>query len=71
MNDVNGEGYKDPTAEQAVRNVEKRETRYLPKELHKALKIMRDALSLIDYDIVDIRMRDRTDGKEYLWTEWK
>ena len=46
-------------------------SRFLPKQLHKALKIMRDALSLIDYDIVDIRMRDRTDGHEYLWSEWK
>ena len=63
----------DPTAEQAVANVMRdgKPSRFLPKQLNKALKIMRDALSLIDYDIVDIRMRDRTDGKEYLWTEWK
>ena len=63
----------DPTAEQAVANVMRdgKPSRFLPKQLNKALKIMRDALSLIDYDIVDIRMRDRTDGHEYLWSEWK
>ena len=70
---ANESGLPDPTAEQAVANVMRdgKPSRFLPKQLNKALKIMRDALSLIDYDIVDIRMRDRTDGKEYLWTEWK
>ena len=70
---ANISGLPDPTAEQAVANVMKegKASRFLPKQLHKALKIMRDALSLIDYDIVDIRMRDRADGHEYLWSEWK
>ena len=46
-------------------------SRFLPKQLHKALRTIRDMLSLIGYDVVDIRMRDRTDGREYLWSEWK
>jgi hypothetical protein len=46
-------------------------SRFLPKQLHKMLKSLREVLSLVGYDVVDIRMRDRTDGKEYLWTEWK
>ena len=46
-------------------------SRFLPKQLHKALKSLREVLSLVGYDVVDIRMRDRTDGHEYLWSEWK
>lgn len=70
---ANVSGLPDPTAEQAVANVmrESKATRYLPKQLHKALKILRDALSLIGYDITDIRMRDRETKQEYLWSEWK
>ena len=70
---ANISGLPDPTAEQAVANVMRdgKPSRFLPKQLHKALRTIRDMLSLIGYDVVDIRMRDRTDGKEYLWTEWK
>ena len=70
---ANVSGLPDPTAEQAVANVmrEGKATRYLPKQLHKALKILRDALSLIGYDITDIRMRDKETKQEYLWSEWK
>lgn len=70
---ANISGLPDPTAEQAVANVMKegKASRFLPKPMHKALRTIRDMLSLIGYDIVDIRMRDRADGKEYLWTEWK
>ena len=70
---ANISGLPDPTAEQAVANVmrEGKASRFLPKQLHKALKSLREVLSLIGYDIVDIRMRDRADGHEYLWSEWK
>ena len=70
---ANISGLPDPTAEQAVANVikESKASRFLPKQLHKALRTMRDMLSLVGYDVVDIRMRDRTDGREYLWSEWK
>ena len=70
---ANISGLPDPTAEQAVANVMKegKASRFLPKQLHKMLKSLREVLSLVGYDVVDIRMRDRADGKEYLWTEWK
>ena len=69
----NVSGLPDPTTEQAVANVmrEGKASRFLPKQLHKALKSLREVLSLVGYDVVDIRMRDRTDGHEYLWSEWK
>lgn len=69
----NVSGLPDPTAEQAVANVmrEGKASRFLPKQLHKMLKSLREVLSLVGYDVVDIRMRDRADGKEYLWSEWK
>jgi len=70
---MNHAGYSDPTAEQAAANVMKegKPSRFLPKQLHKMLKSLREVLSLVGYDVVDIRMRDRTDGHEYLWSEWK
>ncbi len=70
---ANVSGLPDPTAETAVANVMKegKASRFLPKQLHKVLRSLRDVLSLVGYDIVDIRMRDKADGKEYLWTEWK
>lgn len=70
---ANISGLPDPTAEQAVANVMKegKASRFLPKQLHKMLKSLREVLSLVGYDVVDIRMRDRADGHEYLWSEWK
>ena len=70
---ANVSGLPDPTAEQAVTNVmrEGKASRFLPKQLHKMLKSLREVLSLVGYDVVDIRMRDRADGHEYLWSEWK
>ena len=49
---ANISGLPDPTAEQAVANVikESKASRFLPKQLHKALRTMRDMLSLVGYD---------------------
>lgn len=71
---TNPAGYRDPTAEKAIANVtrdEKKTTRYLPKNLHKALRAVREMFSLVGYDIVSIKIRDRENDKCYLWDEWK
>lgn len=74
----NVSGLPDPTAETAVANVMReakksrdKATRFLPKELHKGLKVMRDLCNLLGYDMTDVRFRSREDGKEFAWTEWK
>lgn len=68
----NASGLPDPTAEQAIANVsrKKKASRYLPKELHKGLRSMRELCGLFGYDITEIRFRSQEDGKEYLWSEW-
>ena len=67
---MNGEGYKDPTAEQAVRNVEKRETRYLPKELHKLIAECRGIFEEHGYELVTVRTTDKSEGSRYRWDRW-
>lgn len=64
----NPSGLPDPTAERAVANVtrKEKETRYLPKDLHKALKTCRSILELFGYEITEVHMRD-TYGRKYLW----
>jgi hypothetical protein len=68
----NASGLPDPTAEQAIANVSKKTkaSRYLPKELHKGLRALRELCGLFGYDITEIRFGSREDGKEYLWSEW-
>lgn len=44
---MNGEGYRDPTADRAIRNAT-----HLPRQI---------------WSVVEIRMRDRTTGKEHKW----
>lgn len=70
---MNYAGYNDPTAEKAIANVtrESKATRYLPKQLNKALRAFREVFSLIGYEIVSIKIKDRESGKEYLWDAWK
>lgn len=64
----NMSGLPDPTAERAVANVtrKKKETRYLPKELHKAFRVCKSILELFGYEFTEVRFKDR-DGKKYLW----
>lgn len=61
----NPSGLPDPTAEQAIRNVDK-STRYLPKDLHKAFRVCKNILELFGYEFTEVRFKDR-DGKKYLW----
>lgn len=61
----NPSGLPDPTAERAIRNVDKA-TRYLPKDLHKAFRVCKGVLELFGYEFTEVRFKDR-DGKKYLW----
>ena len=73
----NSSGYSDPTAEKAIAHVmreqerEGKPSRFLPKHIHRALKAVRDVLSLVGIEVVDITLKDRESGKEYVWTLWE
>jgi len=51
---MNGEGYRDPTADRAIRNAT-----HLPRQIW--------SVDVSHLELVEIRMRDRTTGKEHKW----
>ena len=58
---MNGEGYKDPTADEAVEHADR-----TPEPVMKVVRMLRDIAGLAGYDIVGrIHLRDRETGKEY------
>ena len=59
---MNGEGYRDPTADRAIRNAGR-----LPRPIWNVVKAVREVLNVSHLELVEIRMRDRTTGREHKW----
>ncbi|MDB6473016.1 hypothetical protein PMN51_04720, partial [Blautia wexlerae] len=59
---MNGEGYRDPTADRAIRNAGR-----LPRPIWNVVKAVQEVLNVSHLELVEIRMRDRTTGKEHTW----
>lgn len=59
---MNGEGYRDPTADRVIRNAGR-----LPRPIWNVVKAVREVLNVSHLELVEIRMRDRTTGREHTW----
>ena len=59
---MNGEGDRDPTADRAIRNAGR-----LPKPIWNVVKAVRKVLNVSHLELVEIRIRDRTTGREHKW----
>lgn len=59
---MNSEGYRDPTADMAIRNVTR-----LPRPIWNVVKAVREVLNVSHLELVEIKMRDRTTGREHKW----
>lgn len=59
---MNGKGYRDPTADRAIRNAGR-----LQKPIWNVVKAVREVLNVSHLELVEIRMRDRTTGREHKW----
>ena len=59
---MNGEGYRDPTADRAIRNAGRPS-----KPIWNVVKAVREVLNVSHLELVEIRMRDRTTGREHTW----
>ena len=59
---MNGEGYRDPTADRAIRSASR-----LPRQIWSVVKAVREVLNVSHLELVEIRMRDRTTGREHTW----
>jgi len=58
---MNSEGYRDPTADKAVKH-----TDHTPEPVMKVIYLLRDIAGLAGFEIVGrICLRDKTTGKEY------
>lgn len=58
---MNGEGYRDPTADNAIRHAD-----HTPEPVMKIIYMLRDIAGLAGFEIVGrICLRDKTTGKEY------
>lgn len=55
---MNSEGYRDPTAEQAIQNVDR-----VPKRVKDVYKVMQAVAGLHGFEIIGLR--DRNTGKEW------
>lgn len=65
----NSEGYKDPTATEAISNIAKEEHRREIERMavmSKIIDIIKNMASLVGFEIVGrIVLKDKTTGKEY------
>lgn len=59
---MNSEGYRNPTADRAIRSASR-----LPEPIRNVIKTVREVLNVSHLELVEIRMRDRTTGKEHKW----
>lgn len=59
---MNGEGYKDPTAEKAIHNAG-----YLPEHIWEPLKLIRRLLDIVGLELISITVRDRRSKRKYTW----
>lgn len=77
MNDRNSEGYRDPTAARAIRNVEREEERKIfrrvPKFIYEMVRALNNRLQFTRYELTEIRLCDRGSGTVYTWEDggWK
>lgn len=62
---MNGEGYKDPTAEKAIHNAG-----YLPEHIWEPLKLIRRLLDIVGLELIGITVRDRKSKRKYSWSSW-
>ena len=65
---MNGEKYRDPTADKAIRNVMKDSgyKHYLPEDLYRAVKTMESVLDLIGYKLDCALITDKVTGQGYI-----
>lgn len=59
---MNSEGYKDPTAEQAIHN-----TGHLPEHIWEPIKLVRRLLDIVGLELIGIAVRDRKSKRKYSW----
>lgn len=59
---MNGEGYKDPTADRAIAAAGR-----LPGHVWSVVKAVDKVLSLVNLELCGIKMRDRETGRRYEW----
>lgn len=58
---MNREGYKDPTAEEAMRNIMSK-----PADLEDLIWVIRKTAGMMGYDITNrMHFKDRRTGREY------
>lgn len=58
---MNGEGYKDPTADKAVRHLDR-----TPEPVMKVVRMLRDIAGLAGFEIVGrICLKDKASGREW------
>ena len=58
---MNGERYRDPTADEAVKHADR-----TPEAVMKVVHMLRDIAGLAGFEIIGrIRLKDKTNGKEY------
>jgi hypothetical protein len=58
---MNSEGYKDPTAENAIRH-----THQTPPEVMQVINMMRAVASVAGFDVIGrVQLKDRATGKEW------
>lgn len=62
---MNGEGYKDPTAEKAIHNTE-----HIPKHIREPLDLVRRFLNVTGLELINIAVRDRKSKRKYPWSSW-
>lgn len=59
---MNSEGYKDPTADQAVHRSNR-----LPEPVWRVVRMVRDMTGFCHLDLVEITVRDRKSKRVYHW----
>lgn len=72
----NKEGYADPTATTAIRNVERehmsearKQNGFLPQPFYETMKAARRALENQDYELIEIKAVDAFTGEEFVWRD--
>ena len=73
MNEKNSEGYRDPTAARAIRNVEREEERKLfkrvPKFVYESVKALNRRFHRSVFELTFVQVYDLSNGKIYTWED--
>ena len=59
---MNGEGYRDPTADRAIRNANR-----LPEPIWAVIKVVRAVLEVSHLELTGIQIVDRKNRRKYAW----